>query len=115
MFNFLLRSLVVTVIMIFTQQSLCSQEVQPDKDKVLYFGANWCPPCRLMKKNVLADKDVKKVLKGFNFKVLDIDIDIKEKMKYGIKVVPTTLVIRDKKIYRYTGYLNKKQFLSILK
>jgi len=89
-------------------------EAKVETLKVIYFGAVWCGPCQRMKAEVLNDSEVKKELDKIEFKMYDIDKSPDVKKKYGIAVVPTTLVVKGKSVKRYEGYLSKVQFLKIL-
>tara|TARA_R110000824_G_scaffold44611_7_gene129652 strand:+ start:3682 stop:4050 length:369 start_codon:yes stop_codon:yes gene_type:complete len=89
-------------------------ESENSKPSVLYFGATWCNPCKTTKKN-LESIEVKKELERFNFKMYDVDIDKKEKEKYKIKLIPTIIVLKDSKIYRYIGGKSKTELIKILK
>ena len=89
-------------------------ESKNNKPSVLYFGATWCTPCKITKRN-FESKEVKKELQRFNFKMYDVDVDKKEKEKYKIKLVPTIIVEKDGKISRYVGGKSKAQIIEILK
>lgn len=65
---------------------------------ILYFGASWCPPCHLMKKQVLPK------LEALGFEVLQFDVDETQKAgkdasvkplddRYQIKAMPTIVFI----------------------
>ena len=78
----------------FLPETTFAIEVDNDKPSVLYFGATWCTPCKITKRN-LESSEVKKELQRFNFKMYDVDVDKKEKEKYKIKLVPTIIVEKD--------------------
>lgn len=76
-----------------------------DKKLLLIFGADWCPYCRDIKRDV---KDIK----GFQkYIVCFIDTDKNKDFVriYKIKGLPTSLVLdeEDNEISRKTGYKNK--------
>lgn len=76
-----------------------------DKKLLLIFGADWCPYCRDIKRDV---KDIK----GFQkYIVCFIDTDKNKDFvrTYKIKGLPTSLVLdeEDNEISRKTGYKNK--------
>ena len=66
------------------------------KNTLLFFTGKWCVPCRIMKREVLADKEVEKVI---NSQVIPIMIDIDnpnayELVKYfKIGTKSTTIII----------------------
>jgi len=85
------------------------------KTRLLYFGATWCTPCKITKRN-LQSKEVKAELSRFDVVYYDVDEDKKEKEKYKIKYIPTIIFEKDEKVTdRYTGGQSKEQLLKILK
>lgn len=90
---------------------LQSQETQP---QVLYFGAEWCEPCKSMRE-IFGQKEIKSKLDKLTFKKYDIDKNTSERDRWGIKLVPSMIVInKDGKITKYTGLLKKEKVLEIL-
>ena len=86
---------------------------QEKKTEVIYFGATWCGPCRAMK-SMMKDKEVQAAIKKVDFKMYDVDIRRKESEKWGVRQIPTILVIKGGKVKRYTGYKSKEDFLKII-
>lgn len=85
------------------------------KSTFLYFGADWCGPCRQMKE-LFKDKDVKKALDKLDFIIYNVDVDKDEARRWKVKVVPTMIFIdRDGNVSRMTGLKSKKNLLEILK
>lgn len=90
---------------------LQSQETHP---QVLYFGAEWCEPCKSMRE-IFGQKEIKYKLDKLTFKKYDIDKNTIERDRWGIKLVPSLVVIeKDGKITKYTGLLKKEKVLEIL-
>jgi thioredoxin 1 len=115
MYKFILSLLVIFIIGCETEVSTEKKvKVSAEKSQVLYFGAAWCGPCKIMKAKVLNDPEVKRELEKRDFKMYDIDKSPDVKRKYGITVVPTTVIIKGKKMFKYNGYLSKSEFLNIL-
>lgn len=81
--------------------------------KVLKFSASWCGPCKMLSMTIAGIKD------EIPYPVEEIDIDENTELaqKYGIRGVPTlVLVNEDKEVKRKVGALTApelKQFLSI--
>src|SRR6185369_3342415 len=81
---------------------------------LLIFSAEWCGPCKLLKKNSLAAKEFTDG--GGALRVTDVDIDADEKTarRFEVNAVPTlVLLTADGKIVsRRTGYLSAADLLS---
>jgi thioredoxin 1 len=90
-----------------------------DKNALLFFTGKWCSPCRIMKREVFADKEVTKVINSQVTPVL-IDIDTpntNELVKhYKVSATPTTIIIDSEgKVIDYVvGKIEKKKFLEML-
>src|SRR5262245_60658897 len=81
---------------------------------LLIFSAEWCGPCKLLKKNTLSAKEFTNG--GGALRVTDVDIDADEKTagRFAVSAVPTlVLLTADGKIVsRRTGYLDATYFLA---
>lgn len=90
-----------------------------DKNIMVFFTAEWCSPCRIMKREVFADNEV---MKAINSNVVPVEINIdnpnnQELVKqYNIRATPTTLFINsDGKVIDYAvGKVGKTKFLEML-
>ena len=75
--------------------------------RVLKFSASWCNPCKNLQKSLQENEDVLK------YKVEDIDIDesLEEAQKYGIRSVPTIVLLDDdnKEVARSTDIKSANQ------
>ena len=75
--------------------------------RVLKFSASWCNPCKNLQKSLQKNEDVLK------YKVEDIDIDesLEEAQKYGIRSVPTIVLLDDdnKEVARSTDIKSANQ------
>lgn len=90
---------------------LQSQQIEP---QVLYFGAEWCGPCKTMRE-IFEQKEIKSKIDKLTFKKYDIDKDTVESDQWAIKLVPSIVVIdKNGKITKYTGLLKKEKVLEIL-
>ena len=91
-----------------------------DKNIMVFFTAEWCSPCRIMKRKVFADTEVKKVIDA---KVIPIEINIDNPntealvKQYNIEATPTTIFINSQgKVIDYSvGKVEKTKFLEMLK
>lgn len=89
------------------------------KNTLLFFTGKWCVPCRIMKREVFADKEVESAI---NSKLIPVMIDIdnpntNEIVKYfKIGATPTTIILDSQgKVLDYAvGKIGKKKFLEML-
>ena len=81
--------------------------------KILKFSASWCGPCKMLSKTIENIKD------EVPYPVEEIDIDNNTEMaqKYGIRGVPTMIIVDgDKEVKRKVGAMTSpelKQFLAV--
>lgn len=81
----------------------------------LYFGADWCIPCRQMKE-LFKDTDVKKELDKLDFTMYNVDVDKDEARRWKVKVVPTMIFIDlEGNVEKITGSKSKTKLIEILK
>ncbi len=70
---------------------------QNEKKKVmmLYFGAEWCGPCKQLKKR-LAEKETKTTMPDLVVAHLDVDEELNAKLvkRYKISSLPTQILIK---------------------
>ena len=62
---------------------------------MIYFGANWCGPCKQLKER-LHDPQTKKIMPQFNVCYLDVDDENNELLmkKYKVENLPTQIFIQ---------------------
>lgn len=75
------------------QQSLPSDAVAGDKPILIYFTASWCPPCRIMKSEVLPTKRVVDAAEGYVPVMIDVDDDPVTAGQFQIASIPTTVIL----------------------
>jgi len=71
----------------------------PKQSEVLFFNASWCGPCRQM-------KPIVNEMRHHGYRMRDIDIDQHRDLaqKYGIRGVPTFVVLQHgKEVKRFSG------------
>ncbi len=89
-----------------------------DKHVFLYFHADWCTYCRKLKKTTFKDEAVLSYLRD-NFISISVDTDKNQRLstQWEVKGLPTLwfLAPDNSKISSIPGYVDKKQFLRILK
>lgn len=92
---------------------------ESDKNIMLFFTAEWCSPCHIMKREVFADETVSNII---NSKVVPVIIDVDDpKMAdvvklYEVGVTPVTIFTdAEGEVIDYAvGKINKKEFLKML-
>ena len=73
--------------------------------KILRFTADWCGPCKSLAKN-LSEADIS----GITIEVIDIDKSQETAFYYGIRSVPTLVMVKDDNaIKRHTGVMTPTQ------
>jgi thiol-disulfide isomerase/thioredoxin len=78
---------------------------------VLYFTADWCNPCQ--RTRPVAEELKREGLIDFLFIDADTELDLLE--KFGIKSVPTYILIEDgREVSRMNGTKTRDQFLEFL-
>ena len=79
--------------------------------KIKYFGATWCGPCQTFKpiiKEIASD--------GYNVEFIDIDENEQEALSYGVRGVPTTIILENnKELGRFVGAQPKQVIVDKLK
>jgi thioredoxin 1 len=71
--------------------------------KILRFTASWCQPCKMLSQ-ILEDIDT-----GLPIEVIDIDVDTELAMEYGIRSVPTLVILEENvEVKRMTGLVTKE-------
>lgn len=92
------------------------------KPVLMYFTADWCPPCQSFKKNVLADGEVEKKLSG-EFVLLKVDLTDRGgpngliARDYGVTGVPYFIVFdaQGQRVDAIAGAAPAGSFLAWLK
>lgn len=81
---------------------------------LVVFGADWCVPCRVMKKNVFASEQF--LAAAGTLHVVEVDIDANQKLAgdYNVSVVPTLVMVTadGKIIQRHEGALTADEMLK---
>jgi len=91
-----------------------------EKNVLLFFTATWCGPCKQMKKEVIPDVDVSKVLNE-KFILYYCDVDTKEgqelKVRYDVlNGIPEFIIVNGSEeiVNRRKGGMDKDTFLQFL-
>ena len=83
---------------------------------LLFFTASWCPWCRKLEQEVLAEPKVMSELRKFVCVKLDVDENHDVAMAYGVVSMPRVIVINTQNeiIGDWLGYRDTKAFLQLL-
>lgn len=75
--------------------------------EILYFSAPWCAPCKQL--GPIMDS-----LQGqINFRKIDVDNDTELSVKYGVRNIPTLILLENgEAVNRTTGLQSKQQILN---
>jgi thioredoxin 1 len=76
--------------------------------KILYYTASWCGPCRML-------GPIMESLNGqINYEKVDVDTNTELPIKYGIRNVPTLVLIDENgtELKRLVGVKSKEEILS---
>lgn len=79
---------------------------------VLYFTADWCNPCKKVRPIV---DEINREYSDAKFIIVDADSEIELASNFGVKSVPTFILIDDgKEVSRTTGAKTKEELLSLI-
>ena len=77
--------------------------------KYLLFSASWCGPCQTLK------PVMEQVSKTIPVTKIDVDTDAQTVSDYGVRSVPTVVLIRDgREVTRFTGVQSLNTYLNPL-
>lgn len=78
---------------------------------VLYFTADWCNPCQ--RTRPITDELKREGLVDFLY--VDVDTELKLAEQFGIKSIPTYILIEDgKEVRRMNGAKTRQEFLDFI-
>jgi protein disulfide-isomerase len=95
------------------------QASKSGKPIILFFTGTWCIPCRIMKRNVWADKQVVALVNaGFIPVMIDLDDPAAAETlsRYQVGATPTTIIAdsQGKVLEQVRGGMGKAEFLELL-
>lgn len=83
-----------------------SQAEISDQPRLLYFTASWCPPCKRMSQTTFQQQSVANMLAPYQPIKIDIDAHPSIAEKFGIRSVPTFLILAGQtEIARADGFM----------
>ena len=79
---------------------------------VLYFTAEWCGPCKKTRPFV---EELNKDQSETRFYIIDVDSEMEMAEDFGIKSVPTFVVMKDNaEVHRTTGAKTRQQLEELI-
>lgn len=79
---------------------------------VLYFTAEWCNPCKRTRPLV---EELNKDQSETRFYIIDVDSEMEMTEDFGIKSVPTFVVMKDNvEVYRTTGAKTRQELEELI-
>ena len=75
--------------------------------KILYFSAAWCGPCKMLGPIMESLSD------QINYEKIDVDNNQELSIKYGVRNIPTLVLVENEEAVRkLTGLQQKDQILN---
>ena len=83
--------------------------------KLIIFSADWCLPCKVARKEMQQNVELRRIVDSFEVIKYDFDVDNEAKKKYNINKVPTYIIeIDGQEIRRQVGYGGTKKLIDFL-
>ena len=80
---------------------------------ILYFTADWCAPCK-QTKPIVEELNREQIMAKFF--IIDVDSEIEMTQDFGIRSVPTFVVMKDnKEVHRVTGAKTRQQLEELIR
>jgi len=75
--------------------------------EILYFSAPWCQPCRTL------GPIIESLSGQINYRKINVDNDTELSTKYGVRNIPTLVLLKNgEAVNRTTGLQSKQQILD---
>ena len=97
----------------FTDQNFETEVLQSDKPVIIDFWAAWCAPCRMIA------PIIEELAQNYDGRAkvgkLDVDVNQQTAIKYGVRSLPTVLIIKNGEVVdTIIGALPKTAFVDKL-
>ncbi len=88
---------------------ILKEKLEKNENMIIDFHATWCEPCKLMKPEI-----AKALEQGVKIYKIDVDKYKNTAIEYGIRVMPTAILIKDKKTYKSVyGFQNSEKLKAL--
>ena len=88
---------------------ILKEKLEKNENMIIDFHATWCEPCKLMKPEI-----AKALEQGVKIYKIDVDKYKNTAIEYGIRVMPTAILIKDKKTYKSVYGFQNSEKLKVL-
>jgi len=83
--------------------------------EVKKFSAEWCGPCRALAPVMKEIKESFNSNSKVKFLEYDVDTEVDEVVKYGVRSVPTVVIVKDGvEVNRFTGLSSKIAYVNAI-
>ena len=80
---------------------------------ILYFTADWCGPCK-QTRPIVEELNREQIMAKFF--IIDVDSEIEMTQDFGIRSIPTFVVMKNnKEIHRVTGAKTRQQLEELIR
>ncbi len=80
--------------------------------KLLKFEASWCGPCKMMNPII---EELKQEYPNVEFESLSVEEESELVQKYGVKTVPTFIMLKEnKQVGQLVGLVDKEDLIGLL-
>ena len=87
----------------------------PPRPRLIIFSADWCLPCKVARKEMQQNLELKRIVDSYEVIKYDFDVDKSAKKKYNINKVPTYIIESEgTEVRRQVGYRGTKQLIEFL-
>jgi thiol:disulfide interchange protein DsbD len=88
--------------------------VEKKKAAMLFFTADWCPPCVELKKHVFSDPNVVAASKALVNISIDVDANRNIMQEYRVRGIPAIFFFtpQDRKLKKFRGLRSAKNFVK---